>query len=322
MKLPVLTIVVPCYNEQESLPYTAPLFKSELQLLCDKNKISPDSRILFVNDGSRDSTWLVITSLCREDEAFEGVSLSCNRGHQNALYAGIMEAKDRSDIIITADCDGQDDISAMEAMVDRYANGADIVYGVRSSRKTDSPAKRGSARLFYHIMSSLGANTVYDHADYRLITSRVAEALSEFKEVNLYLRGIVPLVGFESAVVEYERKERRGGKSHYSLGRMLSLALDAVTGFSVRPLRIISAIGMLVSFMSFIGIIWIFVRFFGGNTVLGWASTLCIVCFVSGVQLISIGVLGEYIGRIYMEVKGRPRYIIAKRTYGDKKECE
>ncbi len=322
MKLPVLTIVVPCYNEQETLPHTAPLFKSELALLCDKNKISPDSRILFVNDGSTDATWSVITSLCDEDKVFEGVSLSCNRGHQNALYAGIMEAKDRSDIIITADCDGQDDIGAMEAMVDRYANGADIVYGVRSSRKKDSPAKRGSARLFYRFMRALGANTVYDHADYRLITSHVAPALSEFKEVNLYLRGIVPLVGFESAIVEYERKERCQGKSHYSPGKMLSLALDAVTGFSVRPLRIISAIGMLVSFMSFIGIIWIFVRFFGGNTVLGWASTLCIMCFVSGVQLISIGVHGEYIGRIYMEVKGRPRYIIAKRTYGDKKECE
>jgi len=227
-----------------------------------------------------------------------------------------MEVKGECDIIITADCDGQDDISVMEEMVDKYTGGADIVYGVRRSREKDSAAKRHSARAFYRFMKLMGTETVYDHADYRLITSRVAEVLSQFKETDLYLRGIIPLIGFESAVVEYERGERMGGKTHYSLRRMLSMAIDAVIGFSVRPIRIISALGFIVSLLSFVGIVWIFASYFGGNTVHGWASTLCIVCFVSGVQLIGIGVLGEYIGRIYMEVKGRPRYIVSKRISG------
>ena len=313
MNLPILYIVIPCYNEQEVLPHTAPLFYSELNCLIQKEKISKDSRILFVDDGSKDLTWKIISDLCEGNSSFDGISLSRNHGHQNALCAGIMESKDRCDIIITADCDGQDDINAMEAMINEYLSGSDVVYGVRKSRKTDSLAKRTSAGFFYRFLKLMGIETVYNHADYRLITSAVANALSKFTEVNLYLRGIIPLVGFKSTVVEYERKERKNGRSHYSINRMISLALDAVTGFSIRPLRIISTMGFLVSFLSIVGIIWILTQYFCGNTVSGWASTLCIVCFMSGVQLVSLGVVGEYVGKIYMEVKGRPRYIIAKK---------
>lgn len=319
MNCPLLYIVIPCYNEQEVLPHTAPLFYGELSRLIQKQKISADSRILFVDDGSKDSTWEIISDLSKENLFFDGISLSRNQGHQNALYAGIMESRDKCDIIITADCDGQDDITAMEAMIDEYLNGFDIVYGVRKSRKTDSFAKRTTAGCFYRFLKLMGVETVYDHADYRLITSSIANVLSEFTEANLYLRGIIPLVGFESTVVEYERREREKGHTHYSIRKMISLALSAITGFSIRPLRIISVMGFLVSLLSFIGIIWIFMQHFCGNTVSGWSSTLCVVCFVSGVQLVSIGVLGEYIGKIYMEVKRRPRYIIAKKTRSNHK---
>jgi len=320
MNCPVLYIVVPCCNEEAALPHTAPLFGGELTRLKQTGKISEKSRVLFVNDGSKDNTWKIISDLCGKDKAFEGISLSRNQGHQNALYAGIMEAKESCDIIITADCDGQDDISAVEEMIEKYNSGADIVYGIRRSRKSDTVAKKGSARLFYRFLSLMGVETVGDHADFRLITSRVAEALAEFGEVNLYLRGIIPLVGFESACVEYDRKKRQYGKSHYSIRRMLSLALDAVTGFSVRPLRMISALGFFVSLLSFIGIVWIFIQHFFGSTVWGWSSTMCVVCFASGVQLLCLGVVGEYIGRIYMEVKGRPRYIIAGRIKAESTE--
>ena len=314
MKIPVLYIVVPCYNESDTLQYTAPLFLEELTRMIQKEKVSDKSRILFVDDGSSDSTWEIISVLCKRNEFFEGVSLSRNQGHQNALYAGIMEAKDKCDIIITADCDGQDDITAVEKMVDGYISGSDIVYGVRKSRKTDSFAKKSSAGLFYRFMKLMGVETVYNHADYRLITSEVAEVLSEFTEVNLYLRGIIPLIGFNSSVVEYDRKERKKGESHYTIRKMVSLAINAITGFSVRPLRLISVLGFFVSMLSFVGIIWILIQHFNDNTVSGWSSTLCIVCFVSGVQLLSLGVVGEYIGKIYMEVKNRPRYIINKRA--------
>lgn len=320
MESPVLFLVIPCCNEEAVLPNSIPLFDAAMRDLIAREIISADSRILFVNDGSVDTTWQIIADRCASDSMYEAVSLSRNCGHQRALYAGIMEARGRCDRIITADCDGQDDPAAMEEMLQCAASGADIVYGVRRSRHVDSIGKRQSAHLFYRFLRLLGAETVYDHADYRLITSRVADALAEYNEVDLYLRGIVPLVGFEHAEVEYERGKRLGGKSSYSFGRMVSLALDAVTGFSVRPLRIISAMGCLVSLLSFIGIVWIFIQHFSGNTVSGWSSTLCVVCFVSGVQLISLGVVGEYVGRIYTEVKGRPRYIIAKRIRSTKKE--
>ena len=320
MDCPVLFLVIPCYNEEAVLPQTVPMFGSAMRDLIARKLISSDSRILFVNDGSTDGTWQLLSDYCKEDTMYEAISLSRNCGHQRALYAGIMEARGRCDCIITADCDGQDDVSVMDQMLMRCSAGADIVYGVRKSRRADSVGKRKSAHLFYRILCLLGVETVYDHADFRLITSRVADALAEFPEVDLYLRGIVPLVGFESAEVEYERGARLGGSSRYSLARMISLALDAVTGFSVRPLRIISAAGCLVSLLSFIGIVWIFVQYFSGVTVSGWSSTLCVVCFVSGVQLISLGVVGEYIGRIYTEVKGRPRYIIARRIGGSRKK--
>ena len=320
MELPVLFLVIPCYNEEAVLPRTMPMFCNAMRDLMVRDLISSDSRILFVNDGSTDATWQILSDHCRTDSMCEAISLSRNCGHQRALYAGIMEARGRCDCIITADCDGQDDVSVMDRMLIRCSEGADIVYGVRRSRRTDSVGKRKSAHLFYRLLCWLGVETVFDHADFRLITARVADALADFSEVDLYLRGIVLLVGFNSAEVEYERGPRLGGRSRYSLSCMFSLALDAVTGFSVRPLRIISAAGCLVSFLSFIGIVWIFFQYFSGETVSGWSSTLCVVCFVSGVQLISLGVVGEYIGRIYTEVKGRPRYIIANRISSHRKE--
>ncbi len=320
MSCPTLYLVIPCFNEQETLPKTAPLFVSELARLIRNGRIGEDSRILFVDDGSTDDTWPIIKGLCRTDPTILGLSLSRNRGHQNALLAGILEAKDKCDILITADCDGQDDPAAIDAMIARWEEGCDIVYGVRRSRDADSPAKRGSARLFYRFLSHLGAETVEDHADFRLLSARAADALSQYREVHLYLRGIVPLIGYKSATVEYDRLPRIGGKSHYSFGRMLSLGMDALTSFSVRPLRILSAMGFFVSLLSFIGIIWIFIQHFTGNTVSGWSSILCVICFVSGIQLIALGVVGEYIGRIYMEVKGRPRYFIAERSWENEED--
>lgn len=312
--LPVLYIVIPCYNEQEVLPITAPQFLAQLENMMLQNKISPDSRILFVDDGSKDTTWGIISGLARQDERFRGLRLSRNRGHQNALFAGLMEAKDRCDITVSIDCDGQDDISAMEAMVDAYADGNDIVYGVRNDRKSDTFSKRASAQSYYKLLAMLGVEVVYNHADYRLLSRRALEALSEFDEVNLFLRGLIPLVGFQSTAVAYRRTPRKAGKTHYSLGKMLTLAMDGITSLSVKPLRMITTFGILVALVSFIGTIWAMVRYFMGATVSGWASTVCILCFLSGVQLICTGIVGEYIGKIYMEVKHRPRYIIAQRA--------
>ena len=319
MTAPVLYIVIPCYNEEAVLPITAPLFLGKLRELWEAGKISPESRVLFVNDGSRDRTWEIITALAAEDPHYLGISQSRNRGHQNAVLAGLMEAKDRCDITISIDCDGQDDINAMDRMVEAYLEGCDVVYGVRSSRETDTAFKRTTAQGFYKLMNAMGAEVVYNHADYRLLSRRALEALAEFKEVNLFLRGMVPLVGFRSTTVEYARAERLAGESHYPLSKMLSLAVSGITSLSVRPLRLITGFGVFVALVSFIGVIWALVRFLTGHTVTGWASTTCIVCFVSGVQLISLGVIGEYIGKIYMETKARPRYIISERTWEDRK---
>ncbi len=312
---PRLIIVVPCYNEQEVLPVTAPMFLKKLDELSQAGRISRDSRVMFVNDGSKDATWEIIERLSKEDERYIGISQSRNRGHQNAVLAGLMEAKDICDITISVDCDGQDDINAIDKMVEEYLNGCEVVYGVRSSRKSDTVFKRGTARGFYKLMNFMGAEVVYDHADYRLISSRVLQELANFREVNIFLRGMVPLVGFKSTSVYYERSERIAGKSHYPLGKMLHLALDGITSLSIKPIKMIFGLGMLIALISFIGVIWAVVQHFLGNTVSGWASTVCIICFFSGVQLISIGVIGEYIGKIYMEVKQRPRYIISERTY-------
>ena len=319
---PILYIVIPCYNEQEVLPITAPLFLQKISDLSAAGKISPDSRVLFVNDGSKDKTWEIIQALAAADEHYLGISQSRNRGHQNAVLAGLMEAKSRCDITISIDCDGQDDINAMDGMVDAYREGCDVVYGVRSKRDTDTFFKRFTAESFYKLLNSMGAEVVYNHADYRLLSSRVLEEFAKFKEVNLFLRGMVPLVGFKSTSVSYERHERIAGESHYPLSKMLALAFDGITSLSIKPIRFITGFGVFVALVSFIGVIWAIVEAMLGATVSGWASMTSIICFVSGVQLICLGVIGEYIGKIYMETKHRPRYIISETTpnFGDVKE--
>lgn len=314
MNKPILYMVIPCYNEEKVLPITAPLFLEKLNFLIGENKISQKSRILFINDGSRDATWDIIDKLSQEDTHYCGIAQSRNRGHQNAVLAGLMEAKQYCDITISIDCDGQDDINAMDKMVDEYLNGYDIVYGVRSSRDTDTFFKRFTAQSFYKILSSMGVETVYNHADYRLVSKRVLEAFADFKEVNLFLRGMFPLVGFKSTQVYYERHERIAGESHYPLSKMLGLAFDGITSLSVKPIHTVIGFGMIVSLLSFCMIIYVLVSFFMGSAVQGWASTCAIICFVSGVQLICLGVIGEYVGKIYMETKARPRYIISERT--------
>lgn len=317
---PRLIIVVPCYNEQEVLPITAPMFLAKIKELAAAGQITGDSRVMFVNDGSRDDTWKIITQLAEQDEHYIGIAQSRNRGHQNAVLAGLMTAKDMCDITISIDCDGQDDINAMNGMVAAYHEGCEIVYGVRSKRDTDTFFKRFTAESFYKLLNSMGAEVVYNHADYRLISSRALQELAKFKEVNIFLRGMVPLVGFKSTSVYYERSERAAGKSHYPLSKMLALAFDGITSLSIKPIKMIFIMGLIVALISFVGIIWAVVEAILGNTVGGWASTTCIICFLSGVQLISVGVIGEYIGKIYMEVKHRPRYIISEKTWEDKEE--
>lgn len=313
--IPRLIIVIPCYNEQEVLPITAPQFLAKINQLASEGLISGDSRVMFVNDGSKDDTWNIIQQFADQDEHYIGIAQSRNRGHQNAVLAGLMEAKDMCDITISIDCDGQDDINAMDEMVKAYLEGCEIVYGVRSKRDTDTFFKRFTAESFYKLLNSMGAEVVFNHADYRLISSRALQELAKFKEVNIFLRGMVPLVGFKSTSVYYERSERAAGKSHYPLSKMLALAFDGITSLSIKPIKMIIGMGVIVAFISFIGIIWAVVEAILGKTVMGWASTTCIICFLSGVQLISVGVIGEYIGKIYMEVKQRPRYIISDRTW-------
>lgn len=312
---PILYIVIPCYNEEKVLPITSTIFLEKLNELIEKEWIHNDSRILFVNDGSNDQTWEIIGKLAREEEHFIGISQSRNRGHQNAVLAGLMEAKDQCEITISIDCDGQDDISAMNRMIEEYLAGCEIVYGVRSKRATDTFWKRFTAEGFYHLLNWMGAEVVFNHADYRLISSRVLNELANFKEVNLFLRGMIPLVGFKSTCVYYERLERIAGKSHYPLKKMLSLAFDGITSLSIKPIRIITGMGIVVSLCSFIGVIWSVLVQLLGKAVTGWASMTSIICFIGGIQLICLGVIGEYIGKIYLETKARPRYIISERTW-------
>ncbi|MBQ5487245.1 MAG: glycosyltransferase family 2 protein, partial [Clostridia bacterium] len=309
MSEPKLWIIVPCFNEEDVLPITAPLFLRKLKDLINANKISAESRVLFVNDGSKDRTWEIICELARGDAHILGISQSRNRGHQNALLAGLMEARERCDITITIDCDGQDDMNAMDAMVEEYRNGCDIVYGVRSSRKSDSWFKRTTAQSFYRMMNKMGVEMVYDHADYRLVSAKVLRHFADFQEVNIFLRGMFPLVGFKSGSVYYERHERMAGKSHYPLGKMISFAVEGITSLSVKPLTLIVVLGLITCLLGFIGIIWAIIEVLLGNTITGWASTVCIILFLGGVQLLSLGVIGEYVGKIYMETKRRPRYI-------------
>ena len=319
---PILYIVIPCYNEQEVLPITAPMFLQKINDLAAAGRISPDSRVLFVNDGSKDRTWEIINELATSDEHYVGICQSRNRGHQNAVLAGLMEAKSRCDITISIDCDGQDDINAMDGMVDAYRDGCDIVYGVRSKRDTDTFFKRFTAESFYKILNAMGAEVVFNHADYRLMSARALEEFARFKEVNLFLRGMVPLVGFKSTCVTYERHERIAGESHYPLSKMLALAFDGITSLSIKPIRFITGFGVFVALVSFIGVLWAVIEAAMGLTVSGWASMTSIICFVSGVQLICLGVIGEYIGKIYLESKHRPRYIISETTpnFGEAKE--
>lgn len=311
---PTLYIVIPCYNEEKVLPITAPMFLNQLKTMQSKELISFESKIVFVNDGSKDSTWDIIKRLSVEHKSYTGISQSRNRGHQNAVLAGLMESKDKCDITISIDCDGQDDISAMTQMVEEYLSGAEVVYGVRSSRKTDTFFKRVTAEGFYKFLNAMGAEVVFNHADYRLISSKVLKEFANFKEVNLFLRGMIPLVGFKSSSVYYDRNERLAGESHYPLKKMLALAFDGITSLSVKPLRMISVTGVILSVFSFFGVLWAVISKLFGNAVAGWTSLIAIICLIGGIQLICLGVIGVYIGKIYMEVKGRPRYIISERT--------
>lgn len=315
--LPKLYIVVPCYNEQEVLPLTSQVFIRKLEELSDLSEISDESRVLFVNDGSRDATWEIISELADSYKWVEGISLSRNRGHQNALLGGLMYAKDRADITVSIDADGQDDINAIDEMVGEYHKGCDVVYGVRAARKKDTFFKRVTAEGFYKFMRFMGAEVVYNHADYRLLSRRVLEELSNYKEVNIFLRGMVPLVGFKSTSVYYDRNERLAGKSKYPIRKMLSLAWNGITSLSVKPIHFVMTLGLIVSLLGFAGCIWAFIVGLLGSETAGWASIVCIVTFLGGIQLLSLGIIGEYVGKIYLETKNRPRYIIEEETDRD-----
>lgn len=305
-----LYIVVPCYNEEEVLPETARRLGDKLRGLMAAGKISPKSRVLFVNDGSRDGTWGVISRLHAADPLFSGVDLSRNRGHQNALLAGLMTARDRCDMAVSMDADLQDDVDAVDAMLEKYSEGCDIVYGVRSSRKKDTFFKRVTAEGFYRVMNFLGAETVFNHADYRLMSRRALDGLAEFREVNLFLRGIVPMIGYTVGTVEYERGERFAGESKYPLKKMLSFAMEGITSLSTKPIRYITLLGFLIFLVSLLMLVYSIVRWAHGDTIVGWASLICSVWAIGGLILLSLGVIGEYIGKIYLETKARPRFLI------------
>lgn len=307
---PILYIVIPCYNEQEVLPITAPMFLQKINDLAAAGKISPESRVLFVNDGSKDRTWEIINELAASDEHYVGICQSRNRGHQNAVLAGLMEAKSRCDITISIDCDGQDDINAMDAMVDAYRDGCDVVYGVRSKRDTDTFFKRFTAEGFYKVMKALGVDIVFNHADYRLMSRRAVEGLAEFTEVNLFLRGIVPQIGYKWTTVTYERAERFAGESKYPLKKMIAFAADGITSFSVKPIRLVFSTGVVVFIVSIIMLLYALIAKIAGHTSVGWTSLMGSIWLIGGIQLLGLGVVGEYIGKIYNETKRRPRFII------------
>ena len=306
----ILYIVVTCYNVEDVLHETALRLLEKIESLIGAGTVSPDSRVLFVNDGSKDKTWEIITRLHGECSLFSGADLSRNRGHQNALLAGLMTAKDRCDMAISMDADLQDDIDAVDAMVAQFQAGCDIVYGVRSSRKKDTFFKRFTAEAFYRLMHFMGAETVFNHADYRLLSRRALEGLAQFREVNLFLRGIVPMIGYTSTVVEYERGERFAGESKYPLKKMLSFAMEGITSLSVKPIRYITLLGFLIFLVSLLMLVYSVVRWARGATILGWASVICSVWAIGGLVLLSLGVIGEYIGKIYLETKGRPRFLL------------
>lgn len=306
-----LGIVVPCYNEQAVLPETCARLLSLLEMLRQKGKVSGESKLWFVDDGSQDETWRMLESMARRDGRVKAIKLSRNRGHQNALLAGLLTAE--GDVLVSIDADLQDDIAVLEDMLDKFGGGSEIVYGVRKSRDTDSFAKRLTAVAFYRLMHLLGARSIFNHADYRLMSRRAIEALREFREVNLFLRGIVPLIGLNSAVVYYDRHERFAGETKYPLRKMVGLALNAITSFSVTPLRNITAIGFLIFAGSMVTSAWVlWVRIFSDTAVPGWASTVLPMYFLGGIQILCLGVIGEYLGKLYSETKARPRYIVER----------
>ena len=301
-------LVIPCYNEEEVLPVTVRELTRKLQSLIDKGLADEQSRFLLVDDGSRDHTWDLIAGYCRENRLCSGLKLAHNRGHQHALLAGLMAAKTACDCAISLDADLQDDIEVLDEFVEKFHEGCDVVYGVRNRRDTDSVFKRCTARGFYKVMKALGVDVVYDHADYRLMSRRALEALSEYREVNLFLRGIVPLIGYRSDYVYYDRRERFAGESKYPLKKMVSFALDGITSFSVKPLKLISNLGILISALSILGLLYALISYFFGFTVPGWTAIVCSIWLLGGIQLLCIGVVGGYIGKIYSEVKARPRF--------------
>ena len=306
-----LFMVIPCYNEQEVLPETSKRLEEKFNSLISRNIISSSSRVVFVNDGSKDNTWEMIDELHKRNPLFQGVKLSRNRGHQNALLAGLMTVRSICDIAISMDADLQDDIDAIDEMIEKYVQGADIVFGVRSSRQTDTAFKRGTAQSYYKLMNRMGADIVYNHADFRLMSSTALEMLSEFTEVNLFLRGIVPMIGLKTDIVYYERSERFAGESKYPLMKMISFAFEGITSLSTKPIRIISGLGALIFSVSIIILIYSLVRYFTGNTIQGWTTTVLSIWAIGGLTMISLGVIGEYVGKIYLETKNRPRYIIS-----------
>ncbi len=311
----VIWLVIPCYNEQEVLPETSRQLQGIMHDLIGRGKISAESRIAFVNDGSKDATWDIISQLHREDRVFVGINLAHNRGHQNALLAGLMTAREHADAAISLDADLQDDVGVIEQFIDRFDEGKDIVYGVRSTRATDTMFKRGTAHAFYRLMKIMGADTLEDHADYRLMSKRALDGLAKFKEVNLFLRGLVPMIGYETDVVYYERHERFAGESKYPLKKMLAFAVDGITSCSVKPIRLITTLGLFLFSVSLLLLCYFFIIWLLGRTVAGWTTIVLSVWGIGGLQLLALGIIGEYVGKIYMEVKERPRYIIESILY-------
>ncbi|MDR2515264.1 MAG: glycosyltransferase family 2 protein [Christensenellaceae bacterium] len=315
-----LYLVIPCYNEQEVLPETSKRLREKMRGLQNAGRISQRSRICFVNDGSKDQTWPMIEALTREDPLFAGINLSRNRGHQNALLAGLMTVRGRAGVTISMDADLQDDINAIDGFLDEFEKGSDVVYGVRSSRAKDTAFKRGTAELFYKFLSAMGVETVFNHADYRLLSRRALDALADFHEVNLFLRGMVPLIGYKSSVVLYERGDRFAGESKYPLKKMLAFAIDGITSLSVKPIRLISSFGMIIFALSLLGLLVLLLQKLFGYTVQGWTSLIATIALFGGLQMLALGVIGEYVGKIYQEVKARPRFLIE--SYLDAAEGE
>ncbi len=309
MKVPIIYFVIPCFNEEECLIETTKQLKEKIAKLINIKKINTKSKIIYIDDGSEDKTWQIIESL---DNQVIGIKLSKNQGHQNALLAGLMYAKNHCDAAISMDADLQDDVSTIDSFIDKFSNGTDIVYGVRAERKKDSFFKKHTALFFYRLMNNLGANTIYNHADYRLMSRRALEELSKFQEVNLFLRGIVPTIGLKTDIVKYNRAERFAGKSKYPIKKMINFAIDGITSFSIKPIRLILLIGILVSFISFIVLCYAIVVKLANQAISGWTFTICSIWLLGGIQIIALGIIGEYVGKTYSETKHRPRYIIEK----------